>query len=78
MLLNVINRSEGNTPKAIEDKSKEASSFTQMVEKSYEEDQEKIQKKKISSVKAKVMGIARMNIMLKKIRENQEELTKIK
>lgn len=42
MLLNVINRSEGNTPKAIEDKSGEANSFTQMVEKSYEEDQEKM------------------------------------
>jgi hypothetical protein len=78
MLLKVLDRSGDLTPKSIEAKLGEATTFTQMVEQSYEEDQEKVQKKKINTVKAKVMGIARMNLMLKKMRENNEALVKIK
>jgi hypothetical protein len=78
MLLKVIDRDDESTPKNLNKKAEEAGSFTSMVAASYEEDQEKKQKKKISSVKSKIMAIGRMNLMLKKMRENNEELTKIK
>ena len=51
-----------------------------LIEESYDKDQEIRSKKdvKYSGIKTKVMGIARMNLVLKKMRVNRDEITKIK